>query len=164
MANAVGLNAERGDAIQVSQVVFDTSAADAAEEAAAEILAAEESAATFGLVRQIGIVILVLAVLILGILSLRRQRRTMIDMGTLEAQGFGGPVVLESLEEDGEQIEESAVPVLVGAGGVPAVQGEEEFVPSYIKNAGSATYDTLRDFATEEPEQVAKVLRTWIAK
>ena len=42
MANAVGLNAERGDAIQVSQVVFDTSAADAAEEAAAEILAAED--------------------------------------------------------------------------------------------------------------------------
>ena len=164
VANAVGLNAERGDAIQVSQVVFDTSAADAAEEAAAEILAAEAGAATFDLIRQIGIVVLVLAVLILGILSLRRQRRTMIDMGTLEAQGFGGPVVLESLDEDGQQIEESAVPVLVGAGGVPPVQGEEEFIPSYIKNAGSATYDTLRDFATEEPEQVAKVLRTWIAK
>ena len=88
----------------------------------------------------------------------------MIDMGTLEAQGFGAPVVLESLDEDGQQIEETAVPVLVGAGGVPPVEGEEEFIPSYIKNAGSATYDTLRDFATEEPEQVARVLRTWIAK
>jgi flagellar biosynthesis/type III secretory pathway M-ring protein FliF/YscJ len=163
VANAVGLNAERGDAIQVSQVVFDTTAAEAAEEVAAEILAAEETAATFDLVRQIGIVILVLAVIILGILSLRRQRRTMIDMGTLEAQGFGAPVVLESLDKDGQQIEESAVPVLVGAGGVPSVEGEEE-LPSYIKSPSSATYDTLRDFATEEPEQVARVLRTWIAK
>jgi flagellar biosynthesis/type III secretory pathway M-ring protein FliF/YscJ len=71
--------------------------------------------------------------------------------------------VLESLDKDGQQIEESAVPVLVGAGGVPSVEGEEE-LPSYIKSPGSATYDTLRDFATEEPEQVARVLRTWIAK
>jgi flagellar biosynthesis/type III secretory pathway M-ring protein FliF/YscJ len=41
---------------------------------------------------------------------------------------------------------------------------EEEIVPTYIKSPGSATYDSLRDFATEEPEQVARVLRTWIAK
>ena len=72
--------------------------------------------------------------------------------------------MLERLDEDGQQIEEAAVPVLVGAGGAPAVEGEEEFIPSYIKSPGSATYDTLREFATEEPEQVAKVLRTWIAK
>ena len=80
-----------GDAIQVSQVAFDTTAAEAAEAAAAEALAAEESAALFDLGRQIGIAVLVLAVIILGVLSLRRQRRTMIDMEMLEAQGFGGP-------------------------------------------------------------------------
>ena len=162
MANAVGLNVERGDAIQVSQVAFDTSAAEAAEAAAAEALAAEESAALFDLGRQIGIAVLVLAVIILGVLSLRRQRRTMIDMEMLEAQGFGGPVTLERLDEDGNPIYAPAVPVAVGPGGEAIM--EEEIVPTYIKSPGSATYDSLRDFATEEPEQVARVLRTWIAK
>jgi len=162
VANAVGLNVERGDAIQVSQVAFDTSAAEAAEAAAAEALAAEESAALFDLGRQIGIAVLVLAVIILGVLSLRRQRRTMIDMEMLEAQGFGGPVTLERLDEDGNPIYAPAVPVAVGPGGEAIM--EDEIVPTYIKSPGSATYDSLRDFATEEPEQVARVLRTWIAK
>jgi flagellar M-ring protein FliF len=162
VANAVGLNVERGDAIQVSQVAFDTTAADAAEAAAAEALAAEESAALFGIARQAGIAILVLAVLVLGVLSLRRQRRTAIDMEMLEAQGFGGPVMLERLDENGEVVYEPAIPIAVGPGGEAIM--EEEIVPTYIKSPGSATYDSLRDFATEEPEQVARVLRTWIAK
>lgn len=162
VSNAVGLNVERGDAIQVSQVAFDTTAADAAEAAAAEALAAEESAALFDIARQAGIAILVLAVLILGVLSLRRQRRTAIDMEMLEAQGFVGQPMLERLDEDGQLIYEPAIPIAVGPGGEAIV--EEEIVPTYIKSPGSATYDSLRDFATEEPEQVARVLRTWIAK
>jgi flagellar M-ring protein FliF len=162
VSNAVGLNVERGDAIQVSQVAFDTTAADAAEAAAAEALAAEGSAALFDMIRQAGIAILVLAVLILGVLSLRRQRRTAIDMEMLEAQGFGGQPMLERLDEDGQLIYEPAIPIAVGPGGEAIV--EEEIVPTYIKSPGSATYDSLRDFATEEPEQVARVLRTWIAK
>ena len=42
-------------------------------------------------------------------------------------------------------------------------QDEEEELPTYISSPGSATYDSLRDFATKEPEQVARVLKTWMS-
>jgi flagellar M-ring protein FliF len=161
VANAVGLDVERGDAIQVSQVAFDTSVADAAEEAAAAALAAEQSGAIFTIGRQVGIALLVLAVIILGALSLRRQRRTMVDLEMLEARGFGGSVLIERLDENGEPVYASA-DAIAGADGA-LVPLDEEAIPTYIKSPGSATYDSLRDFATEEPEQVARVLRTWIS-
>ena len=161
VANAVGLDVARGDAIQVSQVAFDTSVADAAKEAAAAALAAEESGALFAIGRQVGIALLVLAVIVLGVLSLRRQRRTMVDMEMLEARGFGGSVLIERLDENGEPIYASAEAIAAGEAGLGPAQ--EELIPTYIKSPGSATYDSLRDFATEEPEQVARVLRTWIS-
>ena len=40
---------------------------------------------------------------------------------------------------------------------------DEEELPTYIQSPGSATYDSLKDFATKEPEQVARVLKTWIS-
>jgi flagellar M-ring protein FliF len=155
----VGLDAERGDAIQVSQVAFDTSVADAAKAAADAALEAEQSGAIFNIARQAGIVLLVLAVIMLGVLSLRRQRRTAVDMEMLEARGFGGSVLIERLDENGEPVYATADAIAAGEGAT----AEEEIVPAYIKSPGSATYDSLRDFATEEPEQVARVLRTWIS-
>ena len=40
---------------------------------------------------------------------------------------------------------------------------DEEELPTYIQSPGSATYDSLKDFATKEPEQVARVLKTWMS-
>jgi len=104
----------------------------------------------------------VLAVIMLGVLSLRRQRRTAVDMEMLEARGFGGSVLIERLDENGEPIYATAEAIAAGDGEGEEVPAEE-IVPAYIKSPGSATYDSLRDFATEEPEQVARVLRTWIS-
>lgn len=161
VSSAVGLDAARGDAIKVSQVPFDTKVADAAKAEAAAAVAAEQSGAIFNIARQAGIALLVLAVLILGALSLRRQRRTAVDMEMLEARGFGGSVLIERLDENGEPIYAAADAIDAGDGDEAPAQ--EELVPAYIKSPGSATYDSLRDFATEEPEQVARVLRTWIS-
>ena len=65
------------------------------------------------------------------------------------------------LDENGEPIYASAEAIAAGEAGLGPAQ--EELIPTYIKSPGSATYDSLRDFATEEPEQVARVLRTWIS-
>ena len=70
-------------------------------------------------------------------------------------------VVPNALDENGEPIYATADAIAAGEGGVVAVP--DELIPTYIKSPGSATYDSLRDFATEEPEQVARVLRTWIS-
>lgn len=161
VSNAVGLDATRGDAIQVSQVAFDTSVADAAAEAAAAAEEAERMSTIFSIARQVGIALLVIAIMVLGALALRRQRRTMLTLEALEARGVDNTVLLERLDgEDGEE----RVLVSIGPNGEEIEAGEvgEDDLPTYIQSPGSATYDTLKDFATKEPQQVARVLKTWM--
>ena len=157
VANAVGLDVERGDAIQVAQVAFDTSAAEAAPDAAAAAEAAEQGAMLWNIGRQAGIALLVVAIMVLGALSLRRQRRTLLDMEALESRGPSETVLLERLDETGQPVYAS-----VGVGASEGEEDEEE-LPTYIQSPGSATYDSLKDFATKEPEQVARVLKTWMS-
>lgn len=161
VANAVGLDAARGDAIQVSQVPFDTSAADAAAAAAAAAAEAERTAMMVNIARQVGIALLVIAVMALGAFALRRQRRTMLALEALETRGFDNTVLLERIDEEDE-----LVLVPIGAGSEEDTMDEvedEDFIPTYIQSPGSATYDTLKDFATKEPQQVARVLKTWMS-
>jgi flagellar biosynthesis/type III secretory pathway M-ring protein FliF/YscJ len=76
----------------------------------------------------------------------------------LEARAQGETILLERLDENGQPMYSS-----VEAGSQQAQQDEEEELPTYISSPGSATYDSLRDFATKEPEQVARVLKTWMS-
>ena len=169
VAQAVGLDAARGDTIQVSQVPFDTSAADKAAADAAAAADAERQAMIFNIARQVGIALLVIGVMVLGAFALRRQRRTMLTLEALEARGLDNTVLLERL--DGElddtvpgELEGEEVPVLVSVGGgEEQAAEEEEDLSVYINSPGSATYDTLKLFATKEPEQVARVLKTWMS-
>ncbi len=108
--------------------------------------------------RQAGIALLVVAIMVLGALSLRRQRRTLLDMEALESRGPSETVLLERLDETGQPVYAS-----VGAGASEEEGDEEEELPTYIQSPGSATYDSLKDFATKEPEQVARVLKTWMS-
>ena len=56
--------------------------------------------------------------MVLGALSLRRQRRTLLDMEALESRGPSETVLLERLDENGQPVYAS-----VGAG---ASEGEED--------------------------------------
>ena len=78
-------------------------------------------------------------------------------MEALESRGPSETVLLERLDENGQPVYAS-----VGAGASEGEEDEEE-LPTYIQSPGSATYDSLKDFATKEPEQVARVLKTWIS-
>lgn len=173
VSNAVGLDAARGDAIQVSQVPFDTSVADAAAAAAEEAAAAERTATLIGIARQAGIALLVIIIMVIGALALRRQRRTMVALEALEGRGLiDNNVLLERINEDDDAFaiagadtdeEEDGVLVSIGAGEGDAEGNFEDELPTYIQSPGSATYDTLKDFATKEPQQVARVLKTWMS-
>jgi flagellar M-ring protein FliF len=159
VSNAVGLDTTRGDAIKVSQVAFDTSVADAAAQAATEAADAERMSTIFSIARQVGIALLVIAIMVLGAFALRRQRRTMVTLEALEARGVDNTVLLERIDGDGERV---LVPIGAGGEGMEAGASDEDELPTYIQSPGSATYDTLKDFATKEPQQVARVLKTWM--
>ncbi|WP_156253696.1 flagellar basal-body MS-ring/collar protein FliF [Pseudactinotalea terrae] len=95
VATAAGVDAERGDVVTVNAVQFDTSSAEAAQEALAAAAAAEEAAQQAELVRT---ALIVGAGVLVGVLGLivyarrnRRQAREELDLG---------PAVIDSLEDD----------------------------------------------------------------
>ena len=97
----------------------------------------------------------------------------MLTLEALEGRGIlDNNVLLERLDAEADAFalegadsdeEEDGVLVSIGAGEGGAQEGQEEELPTYIQSPGSATYDTLKDFATKEPQQVARVLKTWLS-
>jgi flagellar M-ring protein FliF len=82
---AAGINADRGDAVAVEVLPFNTAGADDAAAALADAKAAEAAARNAELLRTgflaIGAVLLVLIVVIIFAVRNRRQRRELIDLG-----------------------------------------------------------------------------------
>ncbi|NRD26628.1 flagellar basal-body MS-ring/collar protein FliF [Frigoribacterium sp. VKM Ac-2836] len=87
---AAGIDAARGDTVQVAQVDFDTSAADAAAEALKAADAASASEAMWGTIRTVGIVAAIAIAAIVGLIVFarrsRRQDREDVDLGELAPQ------------------------------------------------------------------------------
>lgn len=143
VGNAVGFNQARGDAIQVAQVPFDTTAATAAKASAEAAASAERMAMIFDLVRKVGVGLLVLGILVMAFIAIRRQRRTLLDLEaleTLERERQMGLATLERLDGDDDSLAVSQRPTR------EAINAE------------------LVDFAAAEPEQVARVLQSWMTK
>ncbi|NII51929.1 flagellar basal-body MS-ring/collar protein FliF [Frigoribacterium endophyticum] len=86
---AAGIDAARGDDVQVALVDFDTSGADAAKEALAAADAAAADAAMWSTVRTVGIVSAIALAIIVAMIVFakrsRRQAREEIDLGELSA-------------------------------------------------------------------------------
>ena len=147
VGNAVGFDQARGDAIQVAQVPFDTSAATAAKAAADAAASADRMTMIFDLVRKLGIGRLVLGVLVMAFIAIRRQRRTLLDLEALEAlerERQIGLATLERLDEEGAM--------------------DEEALAVNQRPTREAINAELVDFAAAEPEQVARVLQSWMTK
>lgn len=87
---AAGIDAARGDTVQVAQVDFDTTAADAAAEALKAADAASASEAMWGTIRTVGIVAAIAIAAIVGLIVFarrsRRQDREDVDLGELAPQ------------------------------------------------------------------------------
>lgn len=145
VANAVGLNATRGDTIQVTPLPFDTTAATAAQSAIDAATAAEGKAAMFDLVRKVGIVLMVLAVLLLAFLSMRRQRRTMLDADELAAIGY------------------TQAPLELTRGDAPAIEGAVMVAADATPRAIEKAQIDISELVARQPDDVAQLLRGWIS-
>jgi len=142
VANAVGLDPKRGDQLTVSLQPFDHSAADAAaaaaKKAADAAAAAKSRAQLISLIKTGAVVLLVLIVIVVSLVFGRRRRRE--------------EPVDDDLDAFLSTLNDNSLP--------PA---PKEIVP---QNREAATHlarqRDLAEMADSEPQEVARLLRTWL--
>ncbi len=148
IANAIGVDTERGDTVQVSTLPFDRTAETAAAKELEAARKADKSAQQMSLIRNSGLIVLICLILLLAWLKGRKKARARAD-----ATNY----VVEQLRQ--EQIER-------------ARQQQQHLEMSAAMAALEATEhaatDSMRDELTalveRQPEDVAALLRGWLVE
>ncbi|MBX9246628.1 flagellar M-ring protein FliF [Actinotalea ferrariae] len=142
---AAGIDATRGDVVSVSRMAFDTTTAEAAQEALAAADADAKAAAQADLIKQaaIGAAVLLLLVAASIVMARRskRARREAIDLGAIE--------LVEAAQR--EVIEPAPTPAFA----LPPAEDP-------AKAALAAKRDDVMALAADQPAEVAEVLRGWL--
>jgi len=149
VAAAAGIDTERGDTLSVQRMQFDTTSAEAAQEALAAADEREQAAARDGLLRELVIAGAIVLLVVIGMVVVgrrsRRARREALDLGELE-RARQLTLTLEQLE--GPDTDD--LPALPAPAAPVAPSG------SAVRRAEIAV------LADEQPEQVAELLRGWM--
>ncbi len=156
VSSAVGLDATRGDQIAVSSMAFDTTKAEAEQNAAKEAAKAEQGQLQQKYI-QMGLIILALLVLlIVAAVSSRRRRKA--EKAKLTDQQNA------ALEEMQAAIEAARAKLALegqgGLGGAHALEGAggpgEEF-------DRDGRFRDITQMVEKQPDEVAQLLRGWLA-
>jgi flagellar M-ring protein FliF len=145
VANAVGLNTTRGDAIQVSTMPFDTTAAAAAAKALSQAQSAQKTAGYIDLAKKAGLVLLVIIVLILFMRGRRKKEQETMIQATASDLPAGQPVLVgggPSALESGQQL---------------ALTREADVNRERQRQDVAALVDS-------QPDDVAALLQGWLAE
>jgi flagellar M-ring protein FliF len=148
VANAVGLDPQRGDSVQVEKIPFDTTATEAA---AKEVAAAEKAAKTAGYIelgRKAGLGLLLLIVVVL---LLRKRKRS--------------PEV-EATASDLVQLSDGYVIQPAPAAMQAIANAELAALPSAEEAARDrdAIREQVSQLVDSQPEDVAAVIQSWLAE
>lgn len=145
IAASVGINAERGDTIEVSAMPFDRTA----EEAAAKELAAAEAAAAkaqqMEWMRNIGLAVVVLLLILLAWLKGRRRAKAREEATTY---------VVEQLRADAAARAAAIEPTSPALAALEAAEETED----------NALREELNALVEKQPEDVASLLRGWLVE
>lgn len=143
VSNAVGLDAARGDAVQVTKLPFDTAAADAAAKELAAAEAAQKTAGYLELGKKAGLALLVLVV---GLVMFLRRRKG----GSVEASA-------SDLPYDDYYVQQPLAALGSGEQQQPALPSAEQtaFERDKVRDEVSALVDS-------QPEDVAAVIQGWL--
>jgi flagellar M-ring protein FliF len=148
LAAAAGIDATRGDTLEVQRLAFDQSAADEAAAALAQAQAQEEAAARAKLYRELGIAgAVLLAAIVAIVLMVRRSRRTRrerLDLGELTVDE--PPLLLDG----GAMAEATQL--------LPPVQE-----PQQVDDGTDRKRAEIATLADESPAEMAELLRGWMA-
>lgn len=146
IANTVGIDATRGDTVQVSSLPFDRSAEKTAKAELAAAQKADASAKQMTLFRNSGLIVLVALVLLLAWLKGRKRAKA-----RAEATSY----VVEQLRA--EQLERATANQVETSAALLALESTEQ----------SETEDMLDELAAlveRQPEDVASLLRGWLVE
>ena len=153
IAAASGIDTKRGDVIEVTRVAFDTSAANAAADELKDAKSAQQRSQIVALARTVGLVLLILVILFLAWRSMRKAakanvRTSAIDLAELERQR----AVLTRTDS-----EQGALPH-------PDPEAERrqlELAADERKRV--AVQEEVGELIQRQPEEVARLLRSWLA-
>jgi flagellar M-ring protein FliF len=161
---AAGINNERGDVVSVQAMAFDRSANEAAAKEEKAAAAAESKAQLFNLIRTGGVLLIVLVALFLAWRSAKKAGVTRYPVpGVLSAGPVQADALHAALNALGAPAPGAATSALDGAetrglgGGNP--YDRERALPS----APAAVNDELAELIERQPDEVASILRGWLA-
>ncbi|MCX6397851.1 MAG: flagellar basal-body MS-ring/collar protein FliF [Propionibacteriales bacterium] len=146
IVNGVGIDATRGDTVAVSTLPFDRSAEKAAAAELAAAKKADASANQMNLIRNSGLVVAVLIILLLAWLKGRKHAK---------ARAAATSYVVEQLKQ--EQLERSAVAHLETSPAMLALESTEQ-------SETEEMLDELAALVERQPEDVASLLRGWLVE
>jgi flagellar M-ring protein FliF len=162
VATAVGIDPERGDSIAVTRMPFDTSMTTEAEELAAAGEKAASKEQMMGLVRTVAVLLVILVALFLGYRSAKHARKvtaTPINIGEI---GTGPRLPLTG-----------GAAGSLGAGAAALGSADStilmEQVPVGVaarplNDRDAVVMNELTSMAERRPEEVANVLKAWLAE
>ena len=147
VASAVGIDPNRGDTVQVSSLPFDRSGEKAAKAELAAAQKADASAKQWSLIRNSGLAVLILLILLLAWLKGRKRAQARADAASY---------VVEQLRQ--EALERAATQAAVEP--PPAVLALE----SMDHSEADDIRDELASLVERQPEDVAALLRGWLVE
>jgi flagellar M-ring protein FliF len=142
VSTAAGLDTTRGDTVVISRLPFDTSAQVVAEELTKESALAKEAAEKNQLYRTLAVAAVIIVALFLAYRSARRARRTTATPINIGEIGAGKRPIAPATE---------LAPIVM-----------ESAMSSQIDRHEAAMGEVAR-VAERRPEDVANVLRSWLA-
>lgn len=147
IAAAVGINTDRGDTIDVQTMAFDRTADESAAAELAAAAAAAKKAAMWKMIRNGGIGLGILAMLLLAWLRARRGRK--------DRDGERTAYLVEQLRQDA--LERASNEPAIEPPAVAALESAED-------NAQAEMRRELEQLADRQPEELATLLRGWLVE
>lgn len=163
VTTAAGIDTKRGDTIQVTSLAFDKTAAAANDTALAAAGSASGSQGMLDLIRTVGAILIIGAVLFLAWRSMRKASKGRLLVGS-------APIDLRELDAVRSQLE--ALPagrrgsgqLSVGPGGL---EDEGLLLPIEISKEDRTRQQMeteITELVDRQPEEVAHLLRGWLAE
>jgi flagellar M-ring protein FliF len=141
----VGINAKRGDTVEVSQLAFDRTAADAAAAELADAKAADAKAARNRMIRNLGIAAFVLT---FGLVAWWRGRKRN------RARAQATTYLVEQIRQDSVDRARTAVETAPAVAALERAEAAE----------GDHARRELAALVERQPEEVAALLRGWLVE
>lgn len=153
---AAGIDATRGDVVNVTKMAFDTSGDEAAAAAAKEAAAAAAAEQRTQLITTGAVVLVILVLLVLALLGARRRRKAQEEDADEEPYDLGP---LQAVAPEPVALDTSALPAGPDLEAIEAPR--TGLVPLPPTDAARAREEVV-DLVERQPDEVAELLRGWL--